>query len=108
MVFFNGFFGGPVEQLTDIRKQLRPGRRGVVFVRAAERYSTVSLIYRFHSTPINIFHFYCGFFFFRISITLGFCGHFYDLSALSIMYYVYFKYITFCCICKFNSFIHLL
>jgi len=58
--FFDEFYGGHVEQLTDIYKQLRPGRRGMACVRAVEQCSALTLICGFHSTPINIFHF-CGF-----------------------------------------------
>lgn len=45
--------------MTDICGPLKLGRRGMVCVGAVEQYSTLSLIYWFHSTSTTIFHFYC-------------------------------------------------
>lgn len=50
---------GYTEQLTDICGPLKLGRRGMVCVGAVEQYSTLSLMYWFHSTSTTIFNFYC-------------------------------------------------
>lgn len=67
-------------------------------VRAVKQYSTLSLIYEFYSTPINVFHFYCvslEFLLPQASVAV-----FVISLPSSVTYYVLTT--NFCCVCSFS------